>query len=120
MSSNKIGAKIRARRLAKGWSTVQLASAVGVSQGQISRIETGRSGASLRVLENIADALGVRLSALFDEDRKDRPVAALELFGRLPEGEQDNVLDFLFEKAKKYRSRMAGTGSTDSGRTAGI
>ncbi len=57
-----IGARIRQIRREKGLTTQQLAQRVGVTQSQISQIETGKSAASIVTLYRLARALGMSLS----------------------------------------------------------
>jgi len=62
-----------------------LAEKSGFSKGFISQVENFRQSPSLKALLKISDALGVSLSALFDEDEK---YGKEYLFGRLDEGEK--------------------------------
>ncbi|MDR5875713.1 helix-turn-helix transcriptional regulator [Vreelandella gomseomensis] len=48
----------------RGLRAGELAATVGISQGYLSEIETGKKTGSLRVLTRIADALDVELSDL--------------------------------------------------------
>lgn len=57
-----IGARIRQLRRERGLTTQQLAEKVGVTQSQISQIETGKSAASIVTLFRLARALGMSLS----------------------------------------------------------
>lgn len=50
--------RVRILRLSKGLRQDQLAAYVGVSNKQISLIETGRRNPSVEVLKALADALG--------------------------------------------------------------
>ena len=54
------GRLIRKLRRARGWSQTDLAKRAGVSQVQVSRIESGDRGPSLKVLARIRRALEVR------------------------------------------------------------
>ena len=60
-----ISQKIREIRQAQGMTVEQLASRSGVSKGFISQVENFRTTPSLKVLQRIADALGVDMSGLF-------------------------------------------------------
>ena len=62
-----------------------LAEKSGFSKGFISQVENFRQSPSLKALLKISDALGVSLSALFDEDEN---YGREYLFGRLDEGEK--------------------------------
>jgi transcriptional regulator with XRE-family HTH domain len=60
----EIGERIRAARLARGWTQSRLAKRVGCAQGDLSELERGRlgpQGPSYRSLTSIADALSIAL-----------------------------------------------------------
>lgn len=57
----KIGARILQARLAAGLTQEQLASASGVAQADISRIERGQANPTTGTLEALATPLGVTL-----------------------------------------------------------
>ena len=52
-----LGGRLRKRRKELGWTQMYLAEKVGTSQAVIQKIENGKSP---RILEQIAEALGVR------------------------------------------------------------
>ena len=54
-----LGGRLRRRRKDLGWTQVHLAEIVGTSQAVIQKIENGKS-LRPRILEEIAEALGVR------------------------------------------------------------
>jgi transcriptional regulator with XRE-family HTH domain len=60
-----IGAEIRKQRKRAKLTVKQLAIQAGVSQGMVSKIETGNTSPSLTKLGALADALSVPLSAFF-------------------------------------------------------
>lgn len=62
-----IGSRLRQVRRDQNLTTQQLADRVGVTQSQISQIETGRSAASIVTLYNISQALGMSLSSLLKD-----------------------------------------------------
>ena len=62
-----------------------LAEKSGFSKGFISQVENFRQSPSLKALLKISDALGISLSALFDEDEN---YGKEYLFGSLHEGEK--------------------------------
>lgn len=64
----KIGARILQHRLAAGLTQQQLASASGIAQGDISRIERGQSNPTAETLEAIAEPLGVTLDLVPADD----------------------------------------------------
>jgi DNA-binding XRE family transcriptional regulator len=59
-----LGREIRARRADAGLTMVDMATKCGLSQAQISRIETGHQGFRLETLQQIARVLGVKVSDL--------------------------------------------------------
>ena len=63
----RVGATIRALRLAKGLTLQDLAATSGVSAGMLSQVERDRANPSLRVLTQIRLALGAPISALFEQ-----------------------------------------------------
>jgi transcriptional regulator with XRE-family HTH domain len=63
----RVGGTIRRLREAKAMTLQDLAQASGVSVGMLSQIERDRANPSLRVLTQIRIALGVSVSALFDQ-----------------------------------------------------
>lgn len=71
------GAAVRARRLAAGMTTTDLATTVGTHQSHVSRLELEVRSPSLRMAVDIAEALGVTLQTLLTEAKKigDGPVA---------------------------------------------
>lgn len=56
-----IGERIRARRLKKGMTQLDLANAVGCNQDNISRIESGKNNITIEYLFKIANSLGVSI-----------------------------------------------------------
>jgi len=59
-----IGGAVRARRKAQGLTMVQVAQATDLSQGFLSRIETGRVLPSVMTIYRLAEALGCSPAAL--------------------------------------------------------
>jgi putative molybdopterin biosynthesis protein len=59
------GMRLRAARLARGYSQQQLAGMAGVSRQAVSAVEAGHSDPSLRVALALASALGVTVEELF-------------------------------------------------------
>lgn len=59
------GANIHSYRKEKKWSQEQLAEKVDISLKHLSNMETGKVFASAELIEKIARALGVSVSALF-------------------------------------------------------
>lgn len=64
----KVGARVRALRRERGLTIEQIASATGLTKGFISQLERDRTSPSLSSIARICDALGVRLSHIFERD----------------------------------------------------
>jgi transcriptional regulator with XRE-family HTH domain len=62
-----VGRTIKRLRQAKGWSLQELALRSGVSAGMLSQIERDIANPSLKMLTRVRHALGVPLSALFED-----------------------------------------------------
>jgi len=60
-----VGRKVRELRLAQGISSTELAARSGISQGQLSKVETGKATISLRVLDQLSRALGRSVAYFF-------------------------------------------------------
>jgi transcriptional regulator with XRE-family HTH domain len=60
----KVGASIRARRVAAGLSQEALADAAGVDRSHMGKIERGERNVTLLLLERIAAALTVSISVI--------------------------------------------------------
>lgn len=66
MSTRAInGAAVRELREALGITQRDLAARAKLTQGGLSNIETGKSGAYPRTARNLADALGVSLDSIY-------------------------------------------------------
>lgn len=104
----KTGEKIRLLRERKGWSQEELAKAVGyVSRSSISKIESGDSDPSQKMLKRIAAALDIQASDLIsDEDVQPEETktytprtiqAQIVSFGmdHLPEADREIILTIL-------------------------
>jgi transcriptional regulator with XRE-family HTH domain len=63
---SKLGKRIRAFRVEKGWSQVEMADLLAMNRGYLSELETGKRDPSLSVLKTIADGLSIPLSKLFE------------------------------------------------------
>ena len=57
-------------RTQKGYTLIQLAEVTGISKSTLNNVENGKTSPTLSQLESIASALGVRITDLFDSDRK--------------------------------------------------
>lgn len=70
MRKNIAGKNIRKWRLRKKLTQVKLALKSGLSQGYLNQLERGKKGFSEDRLLNIAEALEVPVSVLFEEEEK--------------------------------------------------
>ena len=64
----KVGARVRSLRRERGLTIEQLAAATGLTKGFISQLERDRTAPSLSSIARICDALGVRLSHIFEHE----------------------------------------------------
>ena len=69
-----IGAALRAARLARGYSLVEVAEATGISKSSLSLIENERSDVPLRRLFKLAEFYGTKLSELLPEAETGDPL----------------------------------------------
>lgn len=65
-----LGARIREKRLAKGYTQDKLASIIGVSNPHVSNIERGQTKVSLPTLVDIANALDTTVDELLCNNLK--------------------------------------------------
>ncbi len=70
-----IGAEIRRQRKRQEMTITMLADAAGLSQGMLSKIETGQTSPSLATLASLAEALAVPLSSFFSATEVSRDVS---------------------------------------------
>ena len=68
-----IGERIRSTRKRKGLTIEFVANTINSDVGNISRIENGKQGISLDLIEKISHALGIHPSNLFEEDFNNAP-----------------------------------------------
>ncbi len=64
----RVGARVRSLRRERGLTIEQLAAATGLTKGFISQLERDRTAPSLSSIARICDALGVRLSTIFERE----------------------------------------------------
>ena len=62
----KFGAKLRALRIKRRWSQVEMADFLAINRGYLSQLETGKRDPSLTILKMLADGLSITLSKLLD------------------------------------------------------
>jgi transcriptional regulator with XRE-family HTH domain len=64
----EIGTRIRRIRMQQGRTIQEVATQCGYSKGLLSKIETGKVVPAIATLAKIAEALGVKISVLMEED----------------------------------------------------
>jgi len=103
----KLGARIRAVRVEKKMSIVQLARAAGLSKGHLSSIEHGRAVFNMVTAAKIAKGLGLKLMelALFPEESLLEQLVE-HMCGMSPE-QLERVREKLFRKASSTKARPA-------------
>jgi transcriptional regulator with XRE-family HTH domain len=62
--------RIKTLRLSKGWSQERLAERAAMQRSYLADLERGNRNPSVRTLVKVANALGVALPALFEEQQK--------------------------------------------------
>jgi transcriptional regulator with XRE-family HTH domain len=62
-----IGANVRRLRVERGWTQVELAKAAGLKERYVQILETGAANPTVKVLIDVAAALGVAPTDLFAE-----------------------------------------------------
>jgi XRE family aerobic/anaerobic benzoate catabolism transcriptional regulator len=119
----RVGERVRLGRARRGMSRKVLSTASGVSERYLAELERGAGNASLLVLRQIADALGLEAAELVS-DRPERPVdltLAVHQLERLspPElAEARRLLAQRFGKADaSARGRVALVGLRGAGKT---
>lgn len=83
-------AQIRRQR---GLTQSELADMIGVEQPTISRLEKGSDAVTLRLVKQVADALGVTVADLFLDDRSVQEEAIISVYRSLPPERQKGWLD---------------------------
>ena len=63
-----LGERIKKTRLQEGLSQREIAGKSGITISFLSQVEKDKAAPSLKSLRNIAQALGIKVARLFDED----------------------------------------------------
>ncbi|MCK4486139.1 MAG: helix-turn-helix transcriptional regulator, partial [Desulfobacterales bacterium] len=79
MLDKKIGLKIKQIRKSWGLSQIELAERIGISFQQIQKYEKGSTRISVMRLQQISKALGVNITAFFEEGKRAPQVSDLAL-----------------------------------------
>lgn len=69
-SSKKLGRRVRYFRAAKGLTQEKFSELCGISPRYISELERGKANVTVDILEPVADALGIKLKELFDNEHE--------------------------------------------------
>lgn len=111
-----VAEKIKEVRTNKGLSQKEVALSVGIDQAQYSRIESGKVEPTLSSLEKIADALGIKVVELFNDEKpidinsyEKSIVERLRLLDELEETEKSsiyNIIDMAISR-KRLKDTLA-------------
>ena len=100
-----VGFRIRKLRKERNLTQAGLATQVGIQQSDLCRMETGEYKVSLETLFKILGVFEMNIAEFFQEPIPARPGSLegeiVELFKRLEQVEQREVLDFLHFKVKQ-------------------
>ncbi len=114
MLDKKIGVRIRQIRKSGGLSQIELAERIGISFQQIQKYEKGSTRISVMRLQQLSEALGVHITAFFEEGKGHLRVTdrasqyspeggAFETF--YPHDKEEMTLLKLFRKTKNRKVR---------------
>jgi len=82
MDANELGRQVLQKRKEKGLSQTELSKIVGISRNYVSQIERGEArGISMRILNQLAVALGASIAELYGETSQITIPTALREFG---------------------------------------
>lgn len=111
LSGKAIGARIRAVRLERGLSQVELAKAIGSHQTALSQVEVGKRGASLNQILRLCQALKVPPEKILGESehqaaspqlRQSRVMRRLERIESLPPAKHRALLQMVDAFIEKH------------------
>ena len=97
-----VGERMQTLRKAKGLSTTELADLIGMSQAQVSRLETGRQGFRSATLFKIAKALDVEPYYLYMGEGPEMPAYGIMKSPRLRRALQSAEFTDLAEKLAEF------------------
>ncbi|PPR62096.1 MAG: Shikimate kinase 2 [Alphaproteobacteria bacterium MarineAlpha4_Bin2] len=97
----RLGARVRAARAARGMTRKILARDSGVSERYLAQLESGRGNVSVLILQRVADAMAMRADLLLVDDdlASGKRYEALDLLSRMSPFDVDEAIDFLRAKA---------------------
>jgi transcriptional regulator with XRE-family HTH domain len=99
----KVGARVRSLRRERGLTIEQLAAATGLTKGFISQLERDRTAPSLSSIARICDALGVRLSHIFEAEP---PPALVRRHERVPADPSLSSQSYLLSSREEPRFQV--------------
>nr|WP_136925908.1 helix-turn-helix domain-containing protein [Polyangium aurulentum] len=103
----KLGARIRAVRVEKKMSVVQLANAAGLSKGHLSSIEHGRAVFNVVTADKLAKGLGLKLMALVLFPEESPLEQIVEHICSMSPEQLEQVREKIFRKAPSTKTRRA-------------
>jgi transcriptional regulator with XRE-family HTH domain len=106
-----LGRRIRELRSDQGWTQEQFAEFCGLHRTYMGHVERGEKNVSLSTVLRVANALGVRISALFGRGKEPAPQApapAMPSLGGVRQGRADvsRLLDELQTQRKALRQAV--------------
>ncbi|MBI1776013.1 MAG: helix-turn-helix transcriptional regulator [Proteobacteria bacterium] len=106
----ELGERTRGWRARRGMTRKQLAQDSGVSERHLAELESGRGNVSIRLLRQIAAAIGVKVAALVEEGEEHPVEFALihELILRLEPADLAEAYQLLSARRGSKRSGRAG------------
>ena len=115
-----VGKRIRELRKDHDFTQAELAARVGIQQSDLCRMETGEYKVSLETLFKILSVFEMNIAEFFQEPVPAQPGSlagdVLELFNRLENEDQREVLDFLLFKLKQGDKHLDDKKSGDAAR----
>ena len=108
----KLAEKISTLKKAKSLSQLDLANLTGISKDAISKYERGEANPSVDYAKRIADALGVSLDFLVNEDEKENildndTLNRIKEIQKLPANEKDKILSVVDALVRDYKTKTA-------------
>ena len=115
---DKVGDRIKARRLALGWTQEQFAEKAGISKGFLSDLETGTRNVSAEYLLKIAQALNVTLDFLMKGDESKPKQREVQIPAKLSDLAKQKNLTFsqalmLLDMRLQIKAHRSNTHSDD-------
>ena len=114
-----VGDKVRALRLAAGWSRKRLAEAAAVSERYLAALETGQANASVGILSRLAEALTIDIASFLPAPRSLATMASpacaasasspmAKLIAGMSNAEQSSLAPFVERWLRHRRCKLRG------------